>query len=70
MVEQLDKEDGKILGSKYKTTWGSRNHDKRTLGLSMPTLIHEAAAPLVFPHDGHLVQQWSYNPDSPIRLFN
>ena len=32
----------------------------------MPTLIHEAAAPLVFPHDGHLVQQWSYNPDSPI----
>ena len=41
IFEQLDKEDGKILGRKYRITL---NSFQRTLHLSMPSLIHEAAA--------------------------
>lgn len=41
IFEQLDKEDGKILGRKYRITW---NSFQRTLHLSMPSLLHEAVA--------------------------
>ena len=41
IFEQLDKEDGKILGRKYQITL---NSFQRTLHLLMLSLIHEAAA--------------------------
>lgn len=54
IFEQLDKEDGRVLGRKYRITL---NSFQRTLRLSMPSLIHEAAAFWYF----HMIDIWFSN---------